>query len=89
MGAALESDHLWAKFPVRSLDDMKGKKLLAPGPSSNWIKQTAAVAVADDLRIHYNDIKTGVADGVVVLTTGAWDCKVLKLAPYMSKCNFG
>ena len=38
---------------------------------------------------YYNDISTGVADGVVVFTTGAWGSKVFEVAPYINKCNFG
>lgn len=88
-GAALDTYHVWAKFPIRSLDDLKGKKILAPGPSANWIKGTGAVAVAGNLRTYYNDLKTGVADGVIVFTTGAWGSKVFEVAPYINKCNFG
>ena len=88
-GAALDTYHLLANFPVRSLDDLKGRKILAPGPAANWIKGTGAVAVAGNLRTYYNDIKTGVADGVVVFTTGAWGSKVFEVAPYINKCNFG
>ena len=88
-GAALDTYHLWAKFPINSLDDLKGKKILAPGPAANWIKGTGAVAVAGNLQTYYNDISTGVADGVVVFTTGAWGSKVFEVAPYINKCNFG
>ena len=88
-GAALDTYHLWAKFPINSLDDLNGKKILAPGPAANWIKGTGAVAVAGNLQTYYNDISTGVADGVVVFTTGAWGSKVFEVAPYINKCNFG
>jgi len=88
-GAALDSYHLFTTFPVRSTDDIAGKKILAPGPSANWIKGTGAVAVAGNLRTYYNDIKTGVADGVLTFSTGAWGSKVFEVAPYITKVNFG
>ena len=88
-GAALDTYHLWAKFPIRSLDDLKGRKILAPGPAANWIEGTGAVAVAGNLRTYYNDIEAGVADGVVVFTTGAWGARLFEVAPYVNKCNFG
>lgn len=88
-GAALDSYHLFTTFPVKSVDDLKGRKLLAPGPSANWIKGTGAVAVAGNLRTYYNDIKTGVADGALTFVTGAWGCKCFEVAPYITKVNFG
>lgn len=88
-GAALDSYHLFTTFPVTKVEDLKGRKLLAPGPSANWIKGTGAVAVAGNLRTYYNDIKTGVADGTLTFTTGAWGCKCFEVAPYITRVNFG
>ena len=88
-GAALDSYHLFTTFPVVSVADIDGKKILAPGPSANWVKGTGAVAVAGNLQTYYNDIKTGVADGVLTFTTGAWGCKCFEVAPYITKVNFG
>jgi len=88
-GAALDSYHLFTTFPVTRTDDIAGKKILAPGPSANWIKGTGAVAVAGNLKTYYNDIKTGVADGVLTFSTGAWGSKVFEVAPYITKVNFG
>jgi TRAP-type C4-dicarboxylate transport system substrate-binding protein len=31
-GMALDSYHLWTKFPITKLEDMQGKKISAPGP---------------------------------------------------------
>ena len=88
-GMALDSYHLWAKFPVTKLEDMNGKKISAPGPSANWVKGTGAVAVAGSLNTYYEDIKSGVSDGTLVFTTGAWGAKVHEVAPYINKLNFG
>ena len=51
-GTALDSYHLWTNFPVKSVDDLKGKKITAPGPAANWIKDTGAVAVAGNLNTY-------------------------------------
>ncbi|MDP6346274.1 MAG: TRAP transporter substrate-binding protein DctP, partial [Alphaproteobacteria bacterium] len=50
---------------------------------------TGAVAVAGNLKTYYNDIKTGVADGTLTFTTGAWGCKCFEVAPHITKVNFG
>ena len=88
-GAALDSYHLWTHFPVKSIDDLKGKKITAPGPSANWVQGTGAVAVAGNLNTYYEDIKSGVSNGVVTFATGAWGAKVHEVAPYVTKINFG
>lgn len=88
-GAALDSYHLWTNFPVKSVDDLKGKKITAPGPSANWIRDTGAVAVAGNLNTYYEDIKSGVSNGVITFSTGAWGAKVHEVAPHITKVNFG
>lgn len=88
-GTALDSYHLWTNFPVKSVDDLKGKKITAPGPAANWIKDTGAVAVAGNLNTYYEDIKSGVSNGVITFATGAWGAKVHEVAPYVTKINFG
>lgn len=88
-GAALDAYHLWTNFPVNSVDDLKGKKITAPGPAANWIKGTGAVAVAGNLNTYYEDIKSGVSNGVITFATGAWGAKVHEVAPYITKVNFG
>ena len=88
-GAALDTYHLWTDFPVKSIDDLKGKKISAPGPSANWVRNTGAVAVAGSLPTYYEDIKSGVSNGVITFSTGAWGAKVSEVAPYITKVNFG
>ncbi len=88
-GMALDSYHVWSKFPITKLEDLQGKKLSAPGPSANWVKGTGAVAVAGSLNTYYEDIKSGVSDGALVFTTGAWAAKLHEVAPHVTKVNFG
>jgi len=88
-GMALDSYHIWTKFPVTKIEDLQGKKLSAPGPAANWVKGTGAVAVAGTLNSYYEDIKSGVSDGAVVFATGAAAAKLHEVAPYVTKVNFG
>ncbi len=88
-GAALDAYHVWSNFPIRSVDDIRGKKLSAPGPSANWIKGTGAVAVAGTLTTYYEDIKSGVSDGALTFATGAAAAKLVEVAPYVTLVNFG
>ncbi|WP_372015381.1 C4-dicarboxylate TRAP transporter substrate-binding protein [Tistrella mobilis] len=88
-GASLDSYHLFTNFPVKSIDDLKGRKIAAPGPAANWLKGTGAVAVAGNLQTYYNDIKTGVYEGTLTFATAAAAAKLHEVAPYITKVNIG
>ncbi|MEM8796645.1 MAG: C4-dicarboxylate TRAP transporter substrate-binding protein [Pseudomonadota bacterium] len=84
-----ETYHLFTTEPVDSLDDLKGKKILAPGLAANWLKGTGAIAVDGGLPSYYTQLQTGVADGVIVMVTGAYPFKLYEVAPYMTHVNIG
>lgn len=90
LGASgVETYHLFTNFPVNSIKDLEGRKILAPGPSANWIKHLGAVPVNGALPTYYNQIQTGVADGVVVIITGAFPNKHYEVAPYVTLVGMG
>lgn len=87
--AAIDTYHILTKFPLTSIDDLQGKKILAPGPAANWIKGTGAVGVSGNLNTYYNDLKTGVADGVIVSAAPAFAVKLHEVAPHVTLVNIG
>jgi TRAP-type C4-dicarboxylate transport system substrate-binding protein len=90
LGASgVETYHLLTNFPVSSLADLEGRKILAPGPSANWIKHLGAVPVNGALPTYYNQVQTGVADGMVVIITGAFPNKHYEVAPYVTLVGIG
>ncbi len=88
-GVSLDTYHLWTRFPVRSIDDLKGRKISAPGPAANWIRDTGAVAVAGSLPTYHEDIKSGVSEGALTFATGAWGARLHEVAPHITKVNIG
>jgi len=88
-GLVSDTYDLYAKFPVTRLEDLQGKKISAPGPTANWVKNTGAVAVAGTASSYYEDIKTGVSDGALTIVTIAWGAKLQEVAPYINRVNFG
>ncbi len=87
--SALDTYHLLTKFPVRSVADLRGRKILAPGPSASWLEGTGAVAVDGSLTTYYEQIQTGVADGVITILTGAAPNRLHEVAPYITLVGFG
>jgi len=91
LGAAIGIDDylLMTNFPVNSLDDLKGKKIGAPGPAVNWLNGTGAIGVSGNLTTYYNELKTGVYDGVIVFATAAVPGKLYEVAPNITRVGFG
>lgn len=80
---------IWTKFPVKSVDDLKGRKISAPGILGLWLRGVGATPVDGALTTFYTDIQTGVSEGVVSLATGILPAKVYEVAPYVTKVNIG
>jgi TRAP-type C4-dicarboxylate transport system substrate-binding protein len=86
---ALDSYQLMTNFPVDSVDDLRGRKILAPGPAASWLGGTGAVAVDGSLTTYYTQIQTGVADGVLTILTGAPPYRIHEVAPYITLVGLG
>jgi len=88
-GTALDTYGIITNFPIKTVDDVNGHKIAAPGPAANWLKGTGGVPVAGDLTTYYNSIKTGVYDGTLTFMTAAAALKLHEVAPYVAMVDFG
>jgi len=88
-GSVLDTYHLMTNFPVNSLDDLRGRRILAPGVSAAWLEGTGAIAVEGGLTTYYTQIQTGVADGVITILTGAPPYRIHEVAPYITLVGIG
>lgn len=88
-GFALDNYVLMTTFPVNSIDDLEGRRIGAPGPAVNWVEGTGAVGVSGNLTTYYNDIQTGVFEGVIVFPTAAAPARLHEVAPYVTVTDFG
>jgi len=90
LGASgVDTYHLLTTFPVSGVADLAGRKILAPGPSAAWLEGTGAVAVNGGLNTYYTQIRTGVADGVLTILTGAYPYRIHEVAPYVTLASIG
>ncbi len=83
------SFHLITKTPIRTLADLKGKKLLAGGAVARWLEGTGAIAVNAAFPEFYNNIATGVADGAVMTVPGMVPFKIYEVAKYVTLVDLG
>ncbi|MTJ05617.1 MAG: C4-dicarboxylate ABC transporter permease [Sediminimonas qiaohouensis] len=86
---ALDDYLLMTTFPVDSVDDLEGRKIAAPGPAINWLSGTGAVGVQGNLTTYYNELQTGVYDGVVVFASAAFPGKLYEVAPHVTQVGLG
>lgn len=88
-GFSLDNYMLMTTFPVNSLADLKGRRIGAPGAAVNWLEGTGAVGVAGNLATYYNDIQTGVYEGVITFPSAAAPARLQEVAPYITLMDFG
>lgn len=91
LGAPIVIDDylLMTNFAIESLADLDGRKIAAPGAAINWLSGTGAVGVSGNLTTYYNELKTGVYDGVVVFASAALPGKLFEVAPYVTRFGLG
>ena len=80
---------IYTKAPLKSIDDVNGMKLSAPGVLGTWLRGTGANAVDGSLTSFYTDIQTGISDGVLSLALGALPAKLYEVAPYINRFDVG
>lgn len=86
---AIDDYMIMSDFPINSLEDFKGRKIAGGGPTVNWLSGTGAVGVSGNLTTFYNDLKTGVYDGVMVFASAALPGKLYEVAPYVLRAKLG
>lgn len=84
-----DTDHIMSTFPIKTIDDIKGRKLGAAGGISLWVNGIGGVPVQGNFATHFNNVKTGVYDGLVAFTTGMFPIKMHKVAPYFTRADLG
>ena len=85
----LDTHYLATNFPVQSIDDLQGRKIGGAGTIANWLNGVGATAVAGNFSVHYNNIKTGVYDGLLNFSSGIFPNRLHEVAPYLTRVDFG
>jgi TRAP-type C4-dicarboxylate transport system substrate-binding protein len=90
LGASVnDTYHLLTTFPVNSLADLNGRKIVGAPALGPWLGGTGAVPVAGGLPTMYQSIQTGVAEGTIIIPTGAYPLRLHEVAPYVTLVDTG
>jgi TRAP-type C4-dicarboxylate transport system substrate-binding protein len=88
-GNSYDSYELISTFPVKKVEDLKGKKIGTAGAALSWIRGTGAVPVQSNMMEYYNSTKTGVFEGFIIFPSAHPGMKYPEVAPYTIKVGFG
>lgn len=86
---AMDTLHLFTSFPVARLDDLKGKKIGGAGTIGIVVSGAGATAIDSPAPSMYNDISTGLMQGVLTITSVGLSAKLFEIAPYVTRVDMG
>lgn len=87
--AVLDSYQVFSKDVVKELPDFKGMKVNGAGTNLRYLDGLGATGVAGPLTSYYNNMQTGVVNGVMLWPEAAVSFKLAEVAPYMLKADLG
>src|SRR5690606_33016093 len=85
----IDTYHFVMKNPIKSLDELKGKRIGTAGLATNWMRNSGAIPVSGALPEYYNSLQTGLLDGIIVFESAIPAYKFHEVAPHIVKINFG
>ena len=88
-GSAVDTYNIFSTFPIKSVDDVKGRKIGTAGSMATWLKGTGAVGVTTNLPETYNNIQLGVFDAIIGFNTAGLGIRIYEVAPNLSLVDFG
>lgn len=81
---------LLTKFPVNSIDDLRGRAISAVGPNLDWIPADLGVTVVQGtLAEWYTGLQTGLFEGVIIHAEGAHGFNLREVTEYYTIGGFG
>jgi TRAP-type mannitol/chloroaromatic compound transport system substrate-binding protein len=80
---------LFTTFPVKSMDDVKGRKIGVSGVLGQYFRGIGAVVVTSSMVESYTSIRSGVYDGYPISIGLAFPFKTYEAAKQYTKMDFG
>jgi len=80
---------LISSTPLKSLSDLKGKKVGAAGANLPWVTPTGAAGVQTNLADAYNSLSTGIYNAMIVWPQAMGGFKLCEAAPFTLDADLG
>lgn len=85
----IDSYGLLMTDPIQSFADLSGKKIGGVGSNLTFLEGSGAARVASGLSDWYNNMATGLLDGIIVWPEAVYAYRLFEVAPYMLDIRFG
>ena len=89
MTTVVDNYLLISSTPMKTLADLKGKKIGAAGPNLPWVTPTGAAGVQTDLTAAYNSLQTGIYSGMIIWMQVSGAFKLCEPAPFALDAGLG
>lgn len=86
---AIDTYQILTTFPVDSLQDLRGKKIAGVGPNLRFVTGLDATSVTSGISDWYNNLATGLVDGVLSWIEGSMAYRLNEVAPYLIDVRLG
>jgi TRAP-type C4-dicarboxylate transport system substrate-binding protein len=85
----IDTYQVLTNFPVTGLDDFRGRKIAGVGLNLRYLTGLDASAVNSGLSDWYNNLATGLVDGVIGWAEGSIAYRLYEVAPYLVDVRLG
>lgn len=86
---SIDSYQVFTNYPVATLDDFKGRKIAGVGLNLRLLTGLDASPVNSGISDWYNNLATGLIDGVIGWAEGSIAYRLYEVAPYMVDVRLG
>ena len=86
---SIDTYQVLTNYPVESLDDFRGRKIAGVGLNMRYLTGLDASPVNSGISDWYNNLATGLVDGVIGWIEGSIAYRLYEVAPYMVDCRLG
>ena len=80
---------LCTNFPIKTIEDLKGRKIIGAGPNLFLLKHVGAVPVQGVLNETYTSFQTGLIEGVLIFLDPVVSFRFYEVAKYYTNTDFG
>jgi len=86
---SIDTYQVLTNYPVHSLDDFRGKKIAGVGLNLRYLTGLDASPVNSGISDWYNNLATGLVDGIIGWAEGSIAYRLYEVAPYLVDVRLG
>jgi TRAP-type C4-dicarboxylate transport system substrate-binding protein len=86
---SIDTYQVLTNYPVNSLEDFRGRKIAGVGPNLRFLTGLDASPVNSGISDWYNNLATGLVDGIIGWVEGSIAYRLYEVAPYLVDVKLG